>query len=186
MGQRLNIEIVQAEEVLANSYYHWSAYTSEAISLTKDIIKAAGASKGMIPLKRAVFLLQTTGAGFTEDEMGFAKSIDDLKSEALRCTEGRNEGLIGVSEKAINMTRKWEEGRVTIDIEKETINFRVWWESSEEDFGIDYPDGKLVDLDANLECITFDKFNDFAEAFVWQEGVTDGFRIDGKIIIPIE
>ena len=30
MGQRLNVEIWNNGEVLANAYYHWSAYTESA------------------------------------------------------------------------------------------------------------------------------------------------------------
>ena len=186
MGQRLNIEIVQEDKVLANAYYHWSAYTSESINITRTILDAVESSKGMNPLKRAIFLLQTTGAGFTNAEMVFAKSIDDLKGEVLRQAENRNTGLLGVSPEAIKETRKWEEGRVTIDIEKEMINFEVWWRSSYEDFVTNYPEGKIVDLEIDLENIAFDKFDDFARSFVCREGESDGFRINGSIIIPIE
>ena len=38
MGQRLNIEIMSGEKVLANAYYHWSAYTASAAELTKIIL----------------------------------------------------------------------------------------------------------------------------------------------------
>lgn len=38
MGQRLNIEIVKNGEVLANSYYHWAAYSEVAIDLAIQII----------------------------------------------------------------------------------------------------------------------------------------------------
>lgn len=34
MGQRLNIEIISGDKVLANAYYHWSAYSRIAIELT--------------------------------------------------------------------------------------------------------------------------------------------------------
>lgn len=40
MGQRLNIEIMEKEEILlANAYYHWSGYTSSSIYLTQYIIR---------------------------------------------------------------------------------------------------------------------------------------------------
>lgn len=34
MGQSLNIEIWNNGEVLANAYYHWSAYTESAAKIT--------------------------------------------------------------------------------------------------------------------------------------------------------
>lgn len=39
MGQRLNIEIKRRKDnkVLANSYYHWSAYTSSSLHLAEEI-----------------------------------------------------------------------------------------------------------------------------------------------------
>lgn len=38
MGQRLNIEMKTKGKVVANCYYHWSAYTMTALQLTKEII----------------------------------------------------------------------------------------------------------------------------------------------------
>ena len=38
MGQRLNIEITKNGNVLANSYYHWSAYSDCALNITTKII----------------------------------------------------------------------------------------------------------------------------------------------------
>ena len=38
MGQRLNIEIINDDKVLANAYYHWAGYTTSAISLTETIL----------------------------------------------------------------------------------------------------------------------------------------------------
>lgn len=35
MGQRLNIEIIREGNLLTNAYYHWSGYTSSAITLSK-------------------------------------------------------------------------------------------------------------------------------------------------------
>ena len=39
MGQRLNIEMVANGESLVNVYFHWSAYTDEALSILQEIIK---------------------------------------------------------------------------------------------------------------------------------------------------
>lgn len=45
MGQRLNIEIKENNKVLANSYYHWSGYTSSALLLTEKILDAIKSTK---------------------------------------------------------------------------------------------------------------------------------------------
>ena len=41
MGQRLNIEIKKDSKVLANSYYHWSAYTSSALQMLPKSIDSS-------------------------------------------------------------------------------------------------------------------------------------------------
>ena len=41
MGQRLNIEIKKDSKVLANAYYHWSAYTSSALQMLPKSIDSS-------------------------------------------------------------------------------------------------------------------------------------------------
>ena len=73
MGQRLNIEIKRRKDnkVLANSYYHWSAYTSSSLHLAEEIIEniydIIRKEKVSDEIK-AIQLLQTTGAGLMENE----------------------------------------------------------------------------------------------------------------------
>ena len=37
MGQRLNLEIVVGENVIANAYYHWSGLTSTSLLVSKRV-----------------------------------------------------------------------------------------------------------------------------------------------------
>lgn len=102
MGQRLNIEILKNGKVLANSYYHWSAYSDSAINLAIMIIK------GFDYIKRnkceeyienqdllfAIRLLEATGAGVTDIEKTRKLLKDSTKNLKLNYCEGRNEGII--------------------------------------------------------------------------------------------
>ena len=141
MGQRLNIEIVNGETSLANCYYHWSAYTSSALSLTKRIIDAYYDSEAIVGLKMAVELLEDTGGGVNESEREeIQKQAEKFGHIKFRDCTNRNEGLLSVTDHGKEETRKWEEGRVTIDLGTETFNFDVLWYDSPEDFFEEYCD----------------------------------------------
>ena len=105
MGQRLNIEMKSKGKVVANCYYHWSAYTMTALQLTKEIISNFDDIKVDDDVKRAVKLLELTGAGYSD----------------------RDNGLIATTEEEMNDTRYWEEGRVTIDMDNKIFDFNVFF-----------------------------------------------------------
>lgn len=136
MGQRLNIEINQNGETLANAYYHWSAYTSSSLELTRIILENKNKVKHEDPVIYAVRLLETTGARLQEDEIKPMQKRNPL--EKFEIATDRNEGLIAISEKGKDETRKWEEGRVEIYLDDETINFDVVYTVDKEEFMEDY------------------------------------------------
>lgn len=126
MGQRLNIEIVNGEKVLANCYYHWSAYTRPALELTKIVIEEYQNSNMDIGIGLAVSLLEATGGGITEEErININKKSAKYRGIKFKDAISRNEGLISVTENGIEETRGWEEGRVTIDLDSKTFNLQV-------------------------------------------------------------
>lgn len=122
MGQRLNIEITKNGNVLANSYYHWSAYSDCALNITTKIIMEYDYIKRNLETSHnedllfAIKLLEETGAGMNEEEMAIAKEkIGYDEFIKFKECKNRNEGIIAITEKEIEDTRFWEEGRVTID-----------------------------------------------------------------------
>ena len=123
MGQRLNIEIVENGVCLANAYYHWSAYTSSAFELAKQIIQAIPKVKEEIPVMRAIRLLEVTGAKLMVEEIEYAK--DKLLGDDFAKADNRNDGLISISEKGINETRMWQEGAVYIYLDENRMKFDV-------------------------------------------------------------
>jgi|SRR5579875_1228951 len=165
MGQRLNIEILQNGNTLANAYYHWSGYTSSALELTQTIIENVDEIQHKDDVVRAIRLLETTGALLTEDEIKQMKYDGKL----FRSAKSRNAGLIAISEKGMNETRRWEEARVEINLDEETVSFDAihlidketylyWYGKADED----YEKLPIKSYDYDFENISFSEFNQFA------------------------
>lgn len=192
MGQRLNLEIRidnTEDSVLANCYYHWSAYTSSALEITKQVVNEIK-KVGEEPFKEkpcvsAIRLLEFTGGGLTGEEMKFAK--EEFPSEVFKPAVDRNRGLIAYTDSGIKETRDWAEGEVFINLKDKTVGFNVFsvWEN-EEDYKNEYePDEyTLTELDYDTSAIPFDKFDDFCSK-VLNGG--DLFKLkDGTILMSIE
>ena len=141
MGQRLNIEIRRKKDnkVLANSYYHWSAYTYSSLKLAEEIVEniydIIRNDKTSDEIK-AIQLLQTTGAGLLEDEYNLLKE-EDKKYCSL--ATNRNLGLISFTEKGIENTRNWEEGRLTITIDFDNKEYDFVGDKNRVDFEVYFP-----------------------------------------------
>ncbi|MGD8305168.1 MAG: hypothetical protein PVF17_00810 [Ignavibacteria bacterium] len=146
MGQRLNIEICNNKKTLANCYYHWGGYTLSSLELTEKIINYFNENKVLPNEKGAIELLEATGASYPGKD--------------------RSAGLIDVDPKKMEQTRKWEEGRITINIEKNTFDFKCAFEKDyiddEEIWNIIQHKFYKIHLDTNFQCeIQFSKIEDF-------------------------
>lgn len=154
MGQRLNIEIVKNGEVLANSYYHWDAFSNVAINLAIKIINNFDYIKkhnveDYIENKDLLFairLLEETGAGISNIDNARRLLKDKTNNLKLKKCEGRNEGIIGITKEDIEETRYWEEGRVSIDIEKKTVDFNVINEYTVEELKEEYDEEDIKEM----------------------------------------
>ena len=103
------------------------------------------------------------GAGLSKDSYEYM--CNKYPNYEFRKAIDRNAGLIGITEKDIDDTRGWEEGRVTIDLDKEIIDAGLMIDyreideyeqdciDNEEEFNLDnipeFPVG-------NLDQISFD------------------------------
>ena len=173
MGQRLNIEIVKNGDVLANCYYHWSGYSNCAINLALEIIVKFDYIKEYklddpvknIDLLFAIRLLEETGAGVTNIE----ETKEILGNELIKLNKcnNRNDGIIGIKKEDIENTRYWEEGRVTIDIEKETLDFDVIDEHTLQEILEDYEknEEEIEEINVSLKNIAFENVFDL-KAFI--------------------
>lgn len=163
MGQRLNIEIVKGDNVLANAYYHWSGYSNSAIDLVECIIRYYDYADKYHHENDTLFaikLLEKTGAGLTEDEVEYVKK--KYGETKLSDCKGRNNGLIAITKKGIEETREWEEARVTIDIDTKTFDFkRAMWKLDKSEIKECIEEGKIFyEINYDLKNIEFEKVFD--------------------------
>lgn len=143
MGQRLNIEIVYKREenmedevVLANAYYHWSAYTLSANDLVLKIIEKLEKDDvhiDQIKDKRlyAIRLLEETGALVANED--YDAILPVYPNEEFKKAVSRNDGLIGFLPASIKTTRDWEEGKMTIYLDDLTVNSGCHCEYDDEE-----------------------------------------------------
>lgn len=171
MGQRLNVEIWNNGKVLANAYYHWSAYTKDAariVNLALNYIEDNPIQDDNY-LLYAIRILEATGAGLASDEIEHAKKLSVLDGAIFAECYGRNEGLIGISDEGISDTRLWQEGSAYIFLDEKRISFRVFytqrsweWEKDQREYEGN-EDATVRNLDVvslNFDDIKFDAWPD--------------------------
>jgi hypothetical protein len=173
MGQRLNIEIKENDKVLANSYYHWSGYTSSSLQLAQIILDNINQVNFEDRIVNAIKLLETTGAGLTEREIEYAKTyIKDFNNYTFEECSGRNDGLISIGVDGIKETEYWEEARVEINLDTKIIDFKAVWEYTKDKYigecqeynNVKYEDVPVYDI--NLHNISFNNFSKIAETIL--------------------
>lgn len=205
MGQRLNIEIKRRKDnkVLANSYYHWSAYTSSSLHLAEEIIEniydIIRKEKVSDEIK-AIQLLQTTGAGLMENEYN---KLNEEDKKYCSLATNRNLGLISFTDEGMEETRSWEEGRLTIDIDfddkdydfygnKNLVDFEVYFQIDEEEINESYDEeiksGKLdlnnlTEFEFSLEEMTLNDIRLFMSKLDEIENNNGLFRVKGTDLI---
>ena len=157
MGQRLDIELIANDEALvnANCYYHWSAYTQSALYTLQKVLDNYNHIKD--EYKEDSFLLATKCFEIPDDS--YTRDADgNLKIESISaglCESSlkmmkflypdvefqpgidRNVGLISIHPHDVRETRKWEEGRIVVDLTREEFIFDVFAYFDEEEI-IDY------------------------------------------------
>lgn len=185
MGQRLNIEMVANGKSLVNAYFHWSAYTDNALFILQKIIKTQekidilDETKNMPLDKKAIYLLISIGAGITPEDVHLNKYPDIW----IKATN-RNEGLINISEEQKEDCRTLEEGRITIDIVEKTFDFDVFFRFSKEE-AEEISETKLNFLKI-LPIETSGSYEDFKKLKENLEKETDYFICDGIYLSKIE
>ena len=189
MGQRLNIEITDGSNVLANAYYHWSAYSVELLNMILSE-RCITDDFTMSLFETAIYLLERTGAGFSGTELNYLENEDiDLREDLRIPATDRNEGLIAISTEGIKNTEYWEEGRITIDIFNLKVDFNVIWAPNDEEVKDYEKDG------AKLAILPYDiRDMSFRDAFAFIGFVNDMydnsefyiFRSGDTYYVPIE
>lgn len=198
MGQRLNIEILHHGFLMANAYYHWSAYTSSSLDIVEQILKSSKDVFGKTRIRdvfdTAIDMLESTGAKLMSDELGAYECLHDrdfLGNELdvkSRNNNGvnRNDGLISITSYGMLNTRYWEEGRVQINLDTKMINFNVFFELDEDELkDVDIDD--LSELDIDFENISIDDFENVKNLLLEMKDREEyTFKAKGKIYTMIE
>lgn len=199
MGQRLNIEIASQGKTLANAYYHWSGYTSSALELAERIVHDYFGTFGLYrvyhhkdisDMEIAIRLLTMTGAGFPPDEINRIEASDiyneylDLIVKSL----DRNAGLIAITEKGIEQTRRWEEARVTIDINTMMVDFGAlsrWTEAEAKQYGVEELAEKCTTIHTDIFTQPFSAYESGTIREIIKRN-PDGVKLDDTYIFWIE
>lgn len=140
MGERLVVNIEKGERKLCNIYFHWDAYTYNALLDTKKIIDCIynhndETEKEM--LLRLIHFCEENGGGISNgyggDEWKYIQNLypnETFKAEGI----SRNDGLISLSEKEMTESNRWSEAEVYIDLDTDQVDFCVYsgYESLEE------------------------------------------------------
>lgn len=201
MGQRLNIEIKKKgkDKTIANCYYHWSAYTESSLLLAKEILEnIINYHDEKDDFKKAVQLLQSTGASIIYNEYDI---LTEEQKRYCRVGEDRNMGLISFTDKGIEETRTWEEGRIEIELDDDdykdldhfkvysTIYFGVYWHENINDLkGNDDDDDddekldldNITEFDFDLDYMTLEDINLFLSKINEIENNYGAFKIKGN------
>lgn len=153
--------------VLANCYYHWSAYTTSAAYTTIGIMEKleqpgqparSNITTAVQQLCRAVHALMDTGATFDPeekqaaltilhmlydtaypDEPDVAHDINNLMVTLNNDTKDVNrvDGMIAVTNNTIAENANWSEGDVSISVDDNTCNFGVIWHLEPNEYDVD-------------------------------------------------
>lgn len=135
MSHRLNIELTDGDDLLCSCVWHEAAYTDTALDLTEAIIKTYddifGGSGADVFI--AVKLLETLGGGIIGVER---ERLRKGSGEILEIVPARSvyEGIIGVTDDGIRDNRRWENGRVRIDLSGRIFDFHVHEYTYMEDY----------------------------------------------------
>lgn len=132
MGQRLVVTIERKEQTLAKLYFHWSAYTGDALYVTRDIIHCIYNHEHETDrrmLLRLIRFCEERGGGIDGGKGSEAwKYItttypgEKFKSEEI----SRSDGLIALDEDSMEEMQRYSEGDVYINLDEDMVNFGVY------------------------------------------------------------
>ncbi len=132
MGQRLVVTIERSQRPLARLYFHWSAYTGDALYATRDIVHCIYNHKDETDeemLLRLIRFCENRGGGIDSGDSGEAwKHITAMYPEEKFKADGisRSDGLIALDKETMKEMQSWSEGDVYIDLDKDLIDFCVY------------------------------------------------------------
>ena len=198
MGQRLVVTIERKEQPLAKLYFHWSAYTGDALYVTRDIIHCIYNHKNETDreiLLRLIRFCEERGGGIDGGDRGEAwKYItttypgEKFKSEGI----SRSDGLIALNEEDMKLMQSMSEGDVYIDLDEDRVDFCVYagYESLDEYLEIMAEDDdfegvtleEIPYIDHDLGYFDVDEIDAIVEAFEKTDDVQNLMRFRDEIV----
>lgn len=180
MGQRLVVIINSNGKDLANSYYHWDAYSLASLETIKPIVDFLNANNlKNINESDAIKLLQISGAEVTDEEL---KYCEENNIEVRRQYEkiDRNRGLIAVSKKEMDNSLDWAEGIIDIYVDEKQICYGIYWETDEDEFKVVAEEEGREITKINLEIKDF-PIVDFKDIPYLMSKIEEVQRTDGYL-----
>lgn len=130
MGQRLVITLKDGKRDLAAIYYHWSAYTYDALSETKKVINCIYNHQEETAeemLLKLIKFIEKNGGGIVgrEEEFEYIQKLYP-REKFKRDNYSRNYGLVALSPDGIEVVKGWSEGDVDIQLDSDMVDFGVY------------------------------------------------------------
>lgn len=131
MGQRLVVTIEKGEKSIAKIYYHWSAYTYNALYETRNIINEIYSHEDKTEselLLRLIRFCENNGGGIDGVPSEFDYIRDLYPNEMFKDRDiNRSNGLIALSSQGMADMQGWSEGDVYIDLDTDQVDFCVYY-----------------------------------------------------------
>ena len=122
MGERLVVRVGMDGEDFAAIYYHWGAYTVDALRITQRIIGVLGnyekKSKEQMQLD-LISMCERDGGGVDYDEIQYVSH--KLHCNFKRDNVSRNDGLIAISPEGIERISSWAT-QIYIDLNNKIVD----------------------------------------------------------------
>ena len=198
MGQRLVVSINRNDNSIAKLYFHWSAYTGDALYVTRDIIHCIYNHEEETDremLLRLIRFCENRGGGIDggEGSKAWQYSTITYPGEQFKTEEiSRSDGLIAIDEDSMEEMQGYSEGDVYIDLDDDMVNFGVYagYEHLDEYLeimdGDDECDGLSLEdipyIDQNLGIFHIDEIDAIVEAFESTDDVHNLIRFRDEIV----
>lgn len=198
MGQRLVVTIENNKKELAKLYFHWSAYTGDALYVTRDIIHCIYNHKDETEKEMLLRLIR-----FCENRGGCidggcdsaeSKYIQELyPNEVFKDTGSRSDGLIALSSAGMAEMQRYSEGDVYINLDTDQVDFCVYsgyesleeyieerksWDDEFEEFTLD----ELDYIDYDLGIFDVNEIDGLINAFEKAEDNQNVIRFKSEIV----
>lgn len=198
MGQRLVVTIERNENAIAKLYFHWSAYTGDALYVTRDIIHCIYNHEHETDrrmLLRLIRFCEERGGGIDggKGSEAWKYITTTYPGETFKSDEiSRSDGLIAIDEDSMDEMQGYSEGDVYINLDDDIVNFGVYagYEELDEYLEAMGDDEDLEGLtledipyiNYELGCFDIKDIDAIVDAFEKTDDVHNLIRFGGEIV----